>query len=340
MGGDDLFPPESTQVISGAENVLKVALQGLSLIKETYDLCGDSKGPSILVSCEPLFERITELWERGVRIRLIAEITKENITDCKKMMEVSEVRHLDGLTGYLSICDGKLFNSHAYRTNDPEAPFGLPHLVSSTVKTLVQQQQYFFETLWKRAIPARQRFKEIQEGAKREFAETIREPHEIQKIAFELVERAEEEVVILFSTANAFYRQVKTEILGLLKEAALRHVKVRILVPIGNNDNNKKNNNIASERIQQQLKDAGIDIRTIKQTFQNKLSTLVVDQSLCLTVELKDDTKETYDEAIGLATYSNSDATVFSYVSIFENLWIQTQLDKGRLRQEAASHLP
>jgi two-component system, OmpR family, sensor histidine kinase VicK len=328
MSGNALFPPESTQVISGAENVLKVALQGVSLIKETYDLCGDRNGPSILVSCEPLFKKITELRERGVRIRLIAEITKENISDCKKMMQVSEVRHLDGLKGYLSICDGKLFNSHAYRTDDPEAPFGLPHLVSSTVKTLVQQQQYFFETLWKKAIPAKQRFKEIEEGARREFVETIRDPHEIQKIGFELVKRAEEEVVILFSTANAFYRQVKTGALELLKEAAtLRGVKVRILVPMGNNDD------AVSERIHQ-IKNVGIDIRTIKQTFQNKLTTLVVDQSLCLTVELKDDTKETSDEAIGLATYSNSESTVFSYVSIFENLWIQTQMHKRRRQQQ------
>jgi hypothetical protein len=54
----------------------------------------------------------------------------------------------------------------------------------------------------------------------------------------------------------------------------------------------------------------------------------IVDQSLCLTVELKGDTIETSDQDIGLATYSNSEATVFSYVSIFENLWIQTQLNK------------
>jgi two-component system sensor histidine kinase VicK len=332
MSGNDLFPPESTQVISGAENVLKVALEGVSLIKETYDLCGDKNGPSILVSCEPLFKKIAELPERGVRIRLIAEITKENISDCKKMMELSEVRHLDGLKGYLSICDGKLFNSHAYRTDDPKAPFGLPHLVSSTVKTLVEQQQYFFETLWKKAIPAKQRFKEIEEGAKREFAETIRDPHEIQKISFELIKGAEEEVLILFSTANAFYRQVKTGALELLKEAAtLRGVRVRILVPLGNN------NDTANERIQQ-MKNVGINIRSIKQTFQNKLTTLVIDQSSCLTVELKDDTKdETSDEAIGLATYSNSEATVFSYVSIFENLWIQTELHKRQQEQTAAS---
>src|SRR5919108_2152088 len=137
------------------------------------------------------------------------------------------------------------------------------------------------------AIPAKQRFKEIEEGAKREFVETVRDPYEIQKLGFDLIEKAEGEILILFSTANAFRRQEKAGALELLKEAAkLRGVKVRVLVPIGNDDdnnNNNNNNNTVSERIQQ-MKDAGIDIRTIKQTFQNKLSTLVVDQSLCLTV--------------------------------------------------------
>jgi signal transduction histidine kinase len=41
---------------------------------------------------------------------------------------------------------------------------------------------------------------------------------------------------------------------------------------------------------------------------------------------LKDDTKQTAIEAIGLATYSNSQSTVLSYVSIFESLWTQTEL--------------
>jgi len=53
----------------------------------------------------------------------------------------------------------------------------------------------------------------------------------------------------------------------------------------------------------------------------------VVDQSLCLAVELKDDTLEASEEdAIGLATYSNSDSTVFAYISIFENLWMRAEL--------------
>ena len=90
---------------------------------------------------------------------------------------------------------------------------------------------------------------------------------------------------------------------------------------------NYDDDDTVSERIQQ-MKDAEVDVRTIKQTFQNKLTTLIVDKSSCLTVELKDDSRETSDESIGLATYSNSEATVFSYISIFENLWIKTLLHK------------
>jgi signal transduction histidine kinase len=51
-----------------------------------------------------------------------------------------------------------------------------------------------------------------------------------------------------------------------------------------------------------------------------------VDRKYSLTAELKDDTKQTSTEAVGLATYSNSQSTVLSYISIFESLWTQTDL--------------
>ncbi|MGB6594984.1 MAG: hypothetical protein WBE68_26070 [Candidatus Nitrosopolaris sp.] len=57
-----------------------------------------------------------------------------------------------------------------------------------------------------------------------------------------------------------------------------------------------------------------------------KSSDLIVDRKYSLTIELKDDTKQESIEAIGLATYSNSQSTVLSYVSIFESLWTQTEL--------------
>jgi two-component system sensor histidine kinase VicK len=42
-------------------------------------------------------------------------------------------------------------------------------------------------------------------------------------------------------------------------------------------------------------------------------------------MELRDDSKTTFDEAIGLSTYSNSKTGVLSYVGIFEKLWKQIE---------------
>ena len=69
-----------------------------------------------------------------------------------------------------------------------------------------------------------------------------------------------------------------------------------------------------------------IDIRYIEKTSDTKATILVVDRKVSLVMELRDDSKRTFDEAIGLSTYSNSKPGVLSYVSIFENLWKQTEL--------------
>jgi hypothetical protein len=45
---------------------------------------------------------------------------------------------------------------------------------------------------------------------------------------------------------------------------------------------------------------------------------MVTDRELSLVIEERR-TEDTSD--LGFATYSNSDATVLSYASIFENLW-------------------
>src|SRR5215213_7084301 len=331
---------EKTDVIYGEENVTNWAVQLLSTATKTLDLCGDRYGPSIIVANEPVLQKYIELHNRGVRQRFITEITKENIIHCKKLMKFQELRHLDKLKGYLSITDGRLLSSHAYGQESKV----LPHVVTTTVRIFVEQQQYFFETLWNKAIPAKQRIREIEEGAKREFVETTRDPSEIQKIGFDLIKAAEDEILMLFSTLRALSNQEKVGALELLKEAASppRNVKIRILIPADNNtDRMATTKNIKTNERIRQLKQWGIDVRrNVQQSeqqrqeklLQNKNLTLfLADQSSYLTVELDDDTKgeasdEGEEDAIGLATYSNSEATVFAYISIFENLWMRTQV--------------
>jgi signal transduction histidine kinase len=53
---------------------------------------------------------------------------------------------------------------------------------------------------------------------------------------------------------------------------------------------------------------------------------LVIDRKESLVMEKTDDSKENFIDAIGLSTYSNSEPTVMSYLSIFEGLWRQAKL--------------
>lgn len=47
------------------------------------------------------------------------------------------------------------------------------------------------------------------------------------------------------------------------------------------------------------------------------------DNEFSLAIEVKDDGKDSLEESTGQDTYFNSESTIFTYISIFENLWIE-----------------
>src|SRR5205085_4309258 len=97
-----------------------------------------------------------------------------------------------------------------------------------------------------------------------------------------------------------------------------QNIKIRILMPTPKSTEH----NIQGPNQQQK----NIGIRYIEQMSETNATILVVDRKASLVMEIRDDTKETFVEAVGLSTYSNSKAGVLSYVAIFDNLWKQTEL--------------
>jgi len=307
---------EKTEVIYGAENIINDTLERLSAAKESVDNCIDSTAPSMfVVPNHPVTRAFRDLKERGIRLRFIAEITKDNIGYCKELMKIcSELRHLDEVKGNFGLVDGIYYRASAKAGKSSPPPL----LISTTLRAFVEQQQYFFEMLWKKAIPAKQRMREIEEGQEREFIETIQDPSEIIGVGYRLIRAAKDEILIIFHTANALLRQEKSGGIDLLVENATTYkTLVKILVPIEDK---------ITDTIQRLEKINGIQIRNIEPTMQTRMTILVVDRTYSLVVELKDDTKDNLEEAIGLATYSNSKSTVLSYVSIFDTLWKQSEL--------------
>ena len=148
----------------------------------------------------------------------------------------------------------------------------------------------------------------------------IKNPMETIRIGKKISEDAKNEILIIFSTFNSFYRTAIGEkgydILEGLKTSN-KNIKIRILTPY--------NNKI--EKIVRDLKnDLDIEIRYLAETIQMKLSVIVVDRIHSLAVEIDNDDAGKSSSAIGISTYSNSKHTVLYYVVIFESLWQQANL--------------
>jgi hypothetical protein len=179
-----------------------------------------------------------------------------------------------------------------------------------------------------RALPAGQRILEIGKGIGNEFMETIRDPLRVRSLISDLVRSAVYEIAILFSTKNSFLIAEREGILEEIGRASAEGIRVRLLVM---RDETVKE--ISDTKLM--APHQNVQVNYLQQLLPTRITTLVIDQAKTLTVEVNDDTKETLQEAAGLSTYSNSESTVFSNVSMFESLWIQSELDKQNKARQA-----
>ncbi|MDP9290613.1 MAG: HAMP domain-containing histidine kinase [Thermoproteota archaeon] len=319
---------EKTEVFTGDEATTKVILEVLSNSKYKCESCSDSAAPSL--SIELFRNPMEDARNRGMKFRYLTEIVPTNLSYCKELSKLAEVRHLDKIKGNFSIFDDKVYLASAIvKEAQPVA-----QLIYSNVKTIVEQQQYLFETLWNRSIPAETRIKEIEEGIILGDTEVIQVPLEIQELFIHLVKSAKEEILLILPTINAFYREERLGIIRLLKEATVeRNIDVRALTPI---------NEVIERKVWSMMAlavDQGknLNIRPVHITSEGVTVTtvtiLVIDRKESLVIE----EIPLFIDATESATYSNSKPTVLSYISIFESLWQQTELYESKEKLEKAN---
>jgi two-component system, OmpR family, sensor histidine kinase VicK len=316
------------EVIQGTEEVIKLVLDNLTPTQEKLDICVDAAGITLITSNEYILNEYCKAKDRGVKIRIITDITSSSISYSKKIIPIAEVRHMNGLIGSFGISEKDYISTDI-------SPFGTAsqRAIHCNIKAFVQQQQYFFNIIWKKAIPVEQKIQEIERGIKVEKIETITDPSEIESTYVQLLHNATNEILLIFPTSNSMQRQPNIRIFQLLKEKINHHngIQIRIISPspispLFSNKSLKEKTNQELELGNSNIYKNNIFIRDIDVTLSTKSTILVVDRKESLVMEVKDDLKEKFSDSVGFGTYSNSSATVLSYVSIFESLWIQTDL--------------
>jgi signal transduction histidine kinase len=322
---------ERTEVLHGQENVIGVVLHFTSRAKDIIDACIDSTRPLLAIEIKQLRKSFIDSKTRGVKLRYVTEVTKDNINYCKELLKIiNQLRHIDGIKGNFYISETEYISPATLHEKEKPAS----QIIYSNVKEIVEQQKYLFETLWNKAIPAEQKIREIEEGVTLGSTEVILGPSRIQELFIDLVKSAKQEILLILPTTNSFLREHKLGIIQLLKQVASiseYNVNVRILTPTNDAiEKILKNMTLTTTAAEEQKKEnEKFGIRRIDLATEFAVSTVtiaVADRQISLAIEKKDDTKENFIDAIGMATYSTSKPTVSSYVSIFENLWAQTEL--------------
>jgi two-component system sensor histidine kinase VicK len=469
-------------VLYGIENSVRIIQNFFSNVRKSASLCLESSAPYLTLEIKEYRDILNQIVvKRGIKLRYLTEITKENLPYCKQLMNAVDLRHLDGIEGNFAVSETDYMATSIMQKDKP-----IPKVIYSNVEEIVKQHQYFFETLWKKATPGEQKIKEIEQGTlpietkvlshpeeirervskmhemsneisicsvtngmrwvysnffteflqmqnrrsngqhkgvrwvttiEKEDVDIVRrlgdagiqirhvqnlipvnfavsdrilsatieemkgsdmprtlltstEPHYVKHFglifeklwkngvdaksrirqiqhgtvqahieiihnpeqaldrAWSLVASATEEVLLLFSTANAFRRQVQMGGLQVVIRALKSGAKVRILLP-------------EDEHVEETIKQLKVaapqaEFKSTDKGLETKITILVVDRKHCMLFELKDDIVTSSFDAVGVTAYSNSKSIVLSYAAIIQNLWKQAELYEVIRMQEMA----
>jgi signal transduction histidine kinase len=325
--------------------------------KLRIDVCVDHTRPYLAIEIIRLRDAFIDARRRHVTIRYITEITKDNLHYCKEMISVvDELRHLNGIKGNFYVSE----QGYAAPSILHEKGKSSEMMIYSDVKEIAEHQQYIFDSFWNASTSAERKIKEIQGDISLGITEIIDNPLRTRDLFINMVKSAKSEVLLILPTINAFMREHRIGVIQLLKELSTtletsisegnqekkeerRAINIRILTPT----------NDAIDKIVEEMKitttisttsvtkeesipfssdkdnNPNLQIRHLESQPEFNVTTvtiLVVDRKASFVIEKVDDSKESFIEAVGLSTYSTSEPTIMSYLSIFENFWNQLEL--------------
>jgi two-component system, OmpR family, sensor histidine kinase VicK len=146
--------------------------------KRQIDICMDHTRPSLAIGMESIKNTFVDAKSRGVKLRYLTEITDSSISYCKELISiVDEVRHLDGIIGNFMVSEIE-YLAPATSKETKLAPL----IIYSSVREIVEHQQYVFETLWNRSMSAEKRMKMLEEGITTHYeTKVIEDPDDVIK---------------------------------------------------------------------------------------------------------------------------------------------------------------
>jgi two-component system, OmpR family, sensor histidine kinase VicK len=317
---------EITEVLYGIENTVNRGIQFMQNADEHMDLFGEKNGPSIIIEYPDIYKKnYIAAKNRGVKIRFITEITKDNIHYCKEIREiVTEMRHLEGLVGGIAVTEKEYMTTTTLRNKQL-----LTQVFYSNAFEVVKQGQYIFNTFWEKAIPAEQRIKEIEEGLEPAKTKVLENQEDIYNhLKFAIKRSIERNVCSSIGGMKMVYDNFFNFYKDIIERQKIKGEgnAIKWLTFI---DNDKKSIELVNEFL-----DAGIQVRHIKNLPSMNFS--VDSKSIQATIDSMDKGK-----LMNKLLVSNEPAYVNHFNLYFQELWNNYGIDaKERIKniEEGLDH--
>ena len=304
---------ERTEMLTGPEVTTQKAWEFFSKVSKKIDGCASSEAtPVVMTVFRDAYEGMKT---RGIKIRSVTDITKDNLKHCKDLMQYAEVRHISHLIGNFGVSETEYIVAPMMKEGQP-----LPKLIYSNSKEMVEQQQNIFDIFWSKAIPAEQRIKEIEEDREEEFLELINNPEKATEIYVSLARSIKSSALLLLPSSKALIMEYKLGIIDYLIQASRNKDARDIRIICSINDNNAQ--------IVRRLYEDAPNIGILNTTTNLATKVFVVNDDTLYRAELSDPEADSFSKALGFAIYSNSKPTVGAFKSFFELVWQSHEINE------------
>ena len=298
----------------GGNKVIEQVLHFVSNARKKIDACVDHTRPLLATEIEPLKNSLVYAKERGICLSYVTEITNDNVSCCKELTKMTgEIRHLDGIKGNFYISDTEYIAPATFERGKPAS-----QMIYSNVKEIVNHQQYVFDTLWNKAIPAEQKIKELEEGVS-EF-EVITYHERASQVLIDLAKSVKKEALFFLPNDKAMVRVDRLGVIDHIIDASQNGATIKIICPLS------EENSKVVKRISERAPHIAI-LNGNKSLY----GMYIIDGERCFRAELKHPKAEKFPDAIGFSVYSNRRNTVDFFKSVFELLWNERKLNEELL---------
>jgi two-component system sensor histidine kinase VicK len=302
---------ERIDVLQHFQQVTDSLIAFLRNAKESIEVCVDPASVFVVVSFPPYLQGCLDAKRRGVAIKIVTEITTENVDYCKQIMKFAELRHIAGIKGNFGVTETEYIASAILQKEKPAT-----QIIYSNAREVIEQQRYIFRSFWSRAIPAKQRIKEIEEGIEPEFVEVITDGIKAANLMVDFAKSVRKEAQLILSQPKTMEQAGKLGMLDHLIHAANSYgAEIRVISPI----------TVENSKLARQIMNQAPNI----QILAGPVSTaglFIQDGETYFIAEDKDPNAAEAFEATSRVIYSNSKNGVKSFKSFFETLWKQSEL--------------